>query len=310
MSRSGTSRALAVLAVVGSALATSVIRAQDRSTYPTQQSPEKFSIDWVAFYDQADELTLATREELEHRLDIAYGDDPKQRLDVYWPSDAESSPVFVFIHGGGFVEGDRAHYGYVARELGRRGAVTVVMSYRLSPAHYPAQLEDTRNAVAWVYEHIEQYGGDPRRIYVGGHSAGAILSSAVSVNRRWMDERELPRNALRGFFPMSGPYDLRDFGSFVDVYLPQASARAEASPLLNLEEMPPPSVVSYGELEDVFRKQSEDFVEALHGRGAGSRLLALENMNHDETALALGDGTSELARALFELMDLELDRIR
>jgi len=70
----------------------------------------------------------------------------------------------------------------VARPLAAQGIVTVVMSYRLSPAHYPEQVHDVQAALGWVYSNISDYGGDALQIYIGGHSAGAILSAFVSVD--------------------------------------------------------------------------------------------------------------------------------
>src|SRR3990172_12948637 len=88
-------------------MASTVTFAQDRSKYPTQMHPSSSGIDWIAFYDKIDALTEETRKEFKHELDIPYGDDPKQKLDLYLPQPASASPVYVFIHGGGFVEGDR-----------------------------------------------------------------------------------------------------------------------------------------------------------------------------------------------------------
>lgn len=276
--------------------------AQDKSNYPTQLHPERFSIDWKAFYERADEMTAATRKVLPHHLDIPYGRDPKQKLDLYLPSVAPTGPVFLFIHGGGFVEGDRAHYGYVGRPLAPHGFLTVVMSYRLEPAHYPAQAEDTAAALEWVYRNIARYGGDPERIFIGGHSAGAILSAFVSVGRDAMRSRSLPETPVKGFLPVSGPYDLRDFGSFVNVYLPEPELREEASPALQIADGPPPAVVVYGEKETHYAAPSRDFVEELRKKGGTARVLVLEGMDHDGTALALGYEESPLTRVLVDLM--------
>ena len=111
-------------------MAARVAVAQDRSKYPTHLSSSSSGIDWIAFYDKADALTAETRKELRHHLDLSYGEDPKQKLDIYLPPNETAGPVYIFIHGGGFVEGDRVHYGYVARPLAAQGIVTVVMSYR------------------------------------------------------------------------------------------------------------------------------------------------------------------------------------
>src|SRR6266851_115321 len=106
--------------------------AQDKSKYYTVQHPKDFPIDWKAFYDNADDLTGETRKLFPHHLDLAYGTDPKQKLDVYLPANKPATaPVFIFLHGGGFREGDRAHYGFVARPLASQGVITVVASYRM-----------------------------------------------------------------------------------------------------------------------------------------------------------------------------------
>ena len=126
-------------------------------------------------------MTAELRAELPHHLDLPYGDDPKQRLDVYEARErGTAGPVFVFLHGGGFREGDRAHYGYVARHLAERGIVTVVPSYRLTAtASFPAQLEDGQALLAWVHRHVAEYGGDP------GYAASAATRPARSSPRPW-----------------------------------------------------------------------------------------------------------------------------
>jgi len=181
-----TNSLLIVLTCICIGTATTGAVAQDRSKYPTHLNSSSSGIDWIAFYDKADALTTETRKALQHHLDISYGEDPKQKLDLYLPKGRPAGPIFVFIHGGGFVEGDRAHYGYVAGPLAAQGIVTVVMSYRLSPAHYPEQVHDVQVVLGWVYSNISDYGGDASQIYIGGHSAGAILSAFVSVDKSWL----------------------------------------------------------------------------------------------------------------------------
>ena len=282
--------------------ATTVVDAQDRSQYPTHLNSSSSGIDWIAFYDKADALTAETRMELQHHLDISYGEDPKQKLDLYLPQSKSAGPVFIFIHGGGFVEGDRAHYGYVARPLAVQGIVTVVMSYRLSPEHYPEQIHDVQAVLGWVYRNIADYGGDTSQIYIGGHSAGAILSAFVSVNRTWLTSMSLPEDLIKGYVPISGPYDLRKPGGFVDNYLPDDSKRAEASPVLNIQNLSAKAVVAVGSLEDVYLESSKAFVEAIREEGGSAELLVLEGMAHDATALSAGDKDGPLVAALIELI--------
>lgn len=117
----------------------------------------------------------------------------------------------LFVHGGGFREGDKAHYGSVAEPFIKRGVITVTTSYRLtgSGAHYPDQPDDVKNAVKWIFENIRQYGGDPGNIHVAGHSAGAVLSADIGVDRTWLTDMGMPEEILKSMIPISGPYDIR-----------------------------------------------------------------------------------------------------
>ena len=277
--------------------------AQDKRTYYTVQHPDQFAINWGAFYDKAEAMTDETRRRVPHHLDLAYGKDPKQRLDVY-----ESTPrrdgaaVFIFLHGGGFREGDRRQYGYVAGALAPKGVVTVVPSYRLLPEHYPAQAHDTEAVVAWVHANISRFGGAPGRIYLGGHSAGAIMSTFAALKRDWMSQHHLPADVIKGVVAVSGPYDLRQAAGFVADYLPDPATRAGASPMLHVAAGAPPIIVAFGTLEAPYAKGSPEFVDALVRAGVDARLIPLAGMQHDATALSLGQADSAVVRAMLALM--------
>ena len=262
---------------------------QDKRTYYTVQHPDQFAIDWAAFYDRAEAMTDHTRRLVPHHLDLAYGKNPKQRLDVYEATPRRGgAPVFIFLHGGGFREGDRRQYGYIAGALAPNGVVTVVPSYRLLPDHYPAQAHDTEAIVAWVHANIRRFGGAPGRIYIGGHSAGAIMSTLAGLKRDWVSQLRLPLDVIKGVVAVSGPYDLRQATGFVADYLPDPATRAGASPLLHVAAGAPPMIVAFGTLEPPYVKDSPEFVDALVRAGADARLIPLEGMQHDATALSLG----------------------
>lgn len=277
--------------------------AQDWRTYATVQHPERFALNWRAFYEKASELTDAARRTLPHSLDLVYGEDPKQRLDLYFPARTpRQAPVFLFIHGGGFREGDRRQYGYVAAPLAARGVITAVMSYRLVPHVYPSQVTDVELAVAWLVRNIGSHGGDPRRLYVGGHSAGAILSALVGVRSDWQGARGLPPDVIKGIVPVSGPYDLRGLAGFVADFIPaDGPDRVMASPILRIARTPP-AVVAYGEKEGPYAAGSAAFVDALVARGGRATLLPLQGMGHDQTALTLADAASPLTEAVVSLV--------
>ncbi len=276
---------------------------QDKRTYYTVQHPDKFAIDWAAFYYRAEAMTDRTRRLVPHHLDLSYGTHPKQRLDVYEATPRrDGAPVFIFLHGGGFRECDRRQYGYVAGPLAPGGVVTVVASYRLLPDHYPAQAHDTEAIVAWVHANIRRFGGAPGRIYVGGHSAGAIMSTFAALQRDWTARLHLPSDVVKGVVAVSGPYDLRQATGFVADYLPDPATRAGASPLLQVAAGAPPMIVAFGTLEAPYAKGSPLFADALVRAGAEARLIPLAGMQHDATALSLGDGDGAVVRAMLALM--------
>jgi acetyl esterase/lipase len=264
--------------------------------------PGEFEIDWGAFYREAERRTAAVRERLPHHLDLAYGDDPKQRLDLYLPEgEVGGAPVFLFLHGGGFREGDRAQYGFVAEPFAAHGIITAVASYRLTEDghHYPAQPEDARAAVAWLYRHVAEYGGDREAIWIGGHSAGAILAADLGVDRAWMDERGIPPAALRGIAPISGSYDLR--GADRD-YTPTADAEALASPILHIEAPVPAAVVAVGSVEENYLASSREFVERLQRAGVSAELIVAGQQDHRDTVTSLGNARSRVFREILAMI--------
>jgi arylformamidase len=277
--------------------------AQDWTQYYTVTHSQDFEIDWGAFYRKAEERTMAVRKELRHELDVAYGKDPKQRVDLYFPvKKAERAPVLVFLHGGGFREGDRKQYGYAAEPFARNGIITVVASYRLTTGGFkhPAQPNDAKAIVAWIYKNIARYGGDPNAIYVSGHSAGAILAADIGVDLAWLDALKIPRTVIRGIVPISGSYDLR--GSKRLEYLPTPEAEEQASALLHVNSPAPLAIVAYGSLEERLKAPSAALVEAIKAKGSQARTLNLEGKDHATAIWELSDANAPLTKAILVLI--------
>ena len=279
----------------------------DPARYFTVTHPAEQTADWKAFYEKTDRLTAEARSELKHELDIAYGDHPKQYLDVYGPVGGTSSaPVFLFIHGGGFREGDRAHYGYVATSLAAEGIVTVVPSYRLQPeVGYFDAVEDVRTVVEWIANHIEEHGGVPRRLVVGGHSAGAVLAAFVAGDRTWLHERSLAHDLLGGLASFSVAYDFTSgvLSGYVRERLGSDDQRRAASPLLNVLDPVGCAIVAVGANEQKYIGPSRAYAERLESAGAATELLVLEGLGHDGTVLSLADPKSELSTRILGLFD-------
>ena len=142
---------------------------------------------------------------------IPYGTLPRQRLDVYRPSAAPPPggyPVVVFFYGGSWNNGERADYKFVAAALASRGVMTLVADYRLYPAvRYPEFLEDSAKALAYGLEKAKALGGDPQRVFVMGHSAGAYNAAMLAFDARWLRPTGHSPAELAGFIGLAGPYD-------------------------------------------------------------------------------------------------------
>jgi len=121
------------------------------------------------------------------------------RLDIVSPKDAQGLPVLVFFHGGGLTEGKKFF-----PAMDRAGLVIVTAGYRLSPnATWPVMIEDAAAAVAWVFKNIQAHGGDPKKIFVSGHSAGGYLSALVGMDARWLKPHGISNLDLAGIIPVS-----------------------------------------------------------------------------------------------------------
>lgn len=140
---------------------------------------------------------------------IAYGDDPRQKLDIYRPvAAAPNAPVVVFFYGGSWNSGAKDDYGFVGEALASRGIVVVIADYRLYPqVRYPSFLQDGAQAVAWTRQHIAEYGADPTQLYLMGHSSGAYNASMLALDARWLNEVNLAPSMLKGWIGLAGPYD-------------------------------------------------------------------------------------------------------
>ncbi len=269
------------------------------------------------------ELTQQARKALPNHLDIAYGTDPKQKLDLYLPPQkAAKTPVLLFLHGGANAQGDRAAYGYIAEPFAGRDIVTVVASFRLAKAgdgmggdlpgsrawSYPAQREDAEALVIWIHRNIAQYGGDPNAIFVAGHSSGAVLAADIGADRSWLERAGISRDVLRGVAPVSGLYDFTvPTGPVTHDFAPTLELKRAASPLFHLKDPAPTWILAYGvgnidKTEAEFRAPSELFKTRLEEKHAKVLTVPLPDKTHRETVLELGKKGSPLSEAVVAMI--------
>ncbi len=143
--------------------------------------------------------------------DVAYGPLARQRLDIYRPSSAAPAagwPVVVFFYGGSWNRGEKGDYKFAAEALASRGVLTLVADYRLYPeVRYPDFLKDSALALGYGLKETARLGGDAKRVFVMGHSAGGYNAAMLALDARWLGEIGRKPSELAGFIGLAGPYE-------------------------------------------------------------------------------------------------------
>jgi acetyl esterase/lipase len=164
---------------------------------------------------------------------LAYGAKPRQKLDVYKPRHAAKAPVLVFFYGGSWQGGSRDLYVFLGTSLATQGIVTVVPDYSIfPPARFPMFVEDAARAVRFARENAAQWGGDPARLVLMGHSAGAYIAAMLSFDPQWLRRVGLnSQTDLAAFIGLAGPYDFLPIESRTLRTIFGGANRAETQPI-------------------------------------------------------------------------------
>ena len=237
------------------------------------------------------------------RRDIAYLDDnlPKHKLDVYRPQGAKQAPVLIFLHGGAWRSGDRGLYTALGNRYAHAGIVTVIPSYRLAPADpHPAQVEDTAAAVAWTLKNLERFGGDPKRVYLAGHSAGGHLAALLALDGKWLGKHGVQPSALAGVIPMSGVYRVEGFER---VFPGGEEVRRDASPLTHVHAGAPPFLITYCQWDYAFLPvQAERLGAALRQAGVAVNVVYVPGLGHITEMLNITAPDDPTVKAVLEFI--------
>lgn len=179
---------------------------------------------------------------------VAYGDLPRQKLDIYRPAHAGPAPVVVFFYGGAWNSGNKGMYPFVAATLARQGNVVVVPDYRLYPeVRFPAFLQDCAQAVAWTQKHLQQIGGDPDRVFLMGHSAGAYNAVMLALDPAYLAHAGTSRRSLAGVIGLAGPYDFLPItGKDVRAVFSTVGDGPESQPVTYADGAAPPLLLLAG----------------------------------------------------------------
>ncbi len=213
-------------------------------------------------------------------------------LDVYRPQGnaRQPAPVVVFFYGGSWQRGSRDQYQFVGRRLAQNGVLAIVADYRTYPrAGFPAFMDDAAQAVAWAKTNAAQYGGDPQRVFIAGHSAGAQIAALLGTDKRYLGKVGVPENEIAGVIGLSGPYDFVINGQYEKVFGPPSQyPLAQAINFVDGDE--PPFLLIHGGADRVVEaRDSVQMDEKLKARGRQSRLLLLPEAGHFTPVAALYD---------------------
>lgn len=241
--------------------------------------------------------------------DLAYGSVERQNLDVYSPRSAHgSSPLVVFFYGGGWQDGDKEDYEFVASSLTKAGYVVVIPDYRLFPdVVFPAFVEDGAKAVAWTINNAGKYGADADKVFIIGHSAGAHIAALLVTDQRFLAEHAINPGDVRGFVGLSGPYDFLPIrsGYLLDVF-PEASREA-SQPINFVTAETPPTLLIHGTGDKLVDPGNSDrLARRLSAHGVDVTLALYEGVGHAEVAAALApalDFTNETLKDVRKFLE-------
>jgi acetyl esterase/lipase len=222
---------------------------------------------------------------------VAYGAEPRQRLDVYSAGRAgEKRPVVVFFYGGAWSSGSRGGYAFAGRAYAGEGFVAVVPDYRLVPSvRFPAFVEDGALAIRWARDNAARFGGDPGRITLAGHSAGAHIAALLALDPRWLRGAGVDPRVIRAGALMAGPYD----------FLPLTDARSQAAlgnwprpeetqPISFASADAPPLWLATGTEDTTVRpRNSETLATRLRAAGAPVELKRYPGRGHADLVIGL-----------------------
>ncbi len=225
------------------------------------------------------------------RGNVSYGPAPRNVMDIYAPATGKGPwPVVVFVHGGSWSSGDKGPYEFVGRALAAQGFLTLVISYRLHPKDpYPSFVEDTALALDWATRHAGEFGGDQKRIFAMGHSAGAYNVALAILDKHYLQKLGTDTTVIKAVATLAGPLDFLplDTPVSIDVF-GKVPNLPETQPINHVRADTPPFLLLHGTEDTTCRpRNSINLDKALREAGASSTLKLYKGVSHVGIMLAL-----------------------
>jgi acetyl esterase/lipase len=240
-----------------------------------------------------------------HR-NLAFGADPRQRLDVYVPRGLkESAPVLLFFYGGAWQGGSRRDYLAFGQAFASAGIVTAVADYRLYPqVKYPAFVEDGAAALAWLHAKAGNYGGDPGRIFVSGHSAGAYIAVMLASERKFLAGQGGGPDWIRGVIGIAGPYDFLPMEAVEYIDMFHGRNNLDSMPVSHVNGVRAPMLLVTGSDDGtVYPRNTESMAARLRSFGSWVREIHYPGIGHVGVILSLVPGFRGTTRLRQDMLD-------
>ncbi|MEM7221649.1 MAG: alpha/beta hydrolase [Pseudomonadota bacterium] len=221
---------------------------------------------------------------------LAYGSAERQVLDLYVPEGtAPDAPVVIFFYGGSWKNGSRETYRFIGEALARQGFLVAVPDYRLYPeVRFPDFVEDGAKAVRWVSDHAAAYGGDPDRLILMGHSAGAHTAALLAFDQRYLERTGVPSSSIRGLVGVAGPYsfDPLAYDSIRPIFADMAQEES-VRPITYVNGTEIATLLLHGEADTtVYPRNSRDFAQRIQETGGDVTLLEYPDIGHIKIILS------------------------
>ena len=221
---------------------------------------------------------------------IPYGPEERHRMDIYRPTrKVTGAPALLFFYGGGFITGHRREYRFVGQALASQGIIVGVADYGLFPAHrFPEFVEDGARAAVFFRHALPKYSGDPNRLFVAGHSAGAYIAVMLASDARYLRDVGADQSILAGAIGIAGPYDFLPITNATRIEIFGGMDRVETQPIHFIDGKRPPMLLLTGDRDtNILPRNTEHMAARLREHGSKVEAIVYPGIDHFRIILGL-----------------------
>ena len=262
-------------------------------------------------------LSLTSTVQAEVQKNISYSSEPHERkhLDIYTPENNEQKlPVLIHIHGGGWKRGDKKIQSEHGDFYSSRKIIFVNINYRLTPeVKHPIHAEDCAEAVAWVFQHIDELAGDKERVFISGHSAGAHLAALLGTDASYLNKYNIQPSQLAGVIPIDtasfdllSPRNERFVEKLVDnAFGTDKAILKSASPMhhVHADQNYPDFLIFASGKRDSAIQQSKELSRRLSESGNKAKVMVIDGYNHRDMNLGMREVDRPISRAILDFIN-------